>query len=154
MYLQGKAEYWWRGTGYNPYTLPWHQFCRLLEDRFLEISTAEIIGQFHNLKQTATVPGYIDKFEEYTGLVKRNNPSLPEDYFISSFIARLKDYIQHHLQCHKPISLTQLSGLLEGWNKLLHNKRDTIYFHKYQGQSSSGTRNKSPLSQKTLLTLL
>ena len=32
---------------------------------------------------------------------------MPEDYFISSFIARLKDYIQHHLQCHKPISLTQ-----------------------------------------------
>jgi len=76
MYLSGKAEYWWRGTGCNPSTLPWHQFCRLLEDRFLEISTTEIIGQFHNLNQTATVPKYIDMFEEFMGLVKRNNPSL------------------------------------------------------------------------------
>ena len=71
MYLSGKAEYWWRGTGCNPSTLPWHQFCRLLEDRFLEISTTEIIGQFHNLNQTATVPKYIDMFEEFMGLVKR-----------------------------------------------------------------------------------
>ena len=40
-------------------------------------------------------------------LVKRNNPSLQEEYFVSNFIAGLKDYIQHHLQCHKPTSLTQ-----------------------------------------------
>jgi len=107
MYMNGKVEYWWRGTGGNPSTLPWHHFCRMLEDRFLEISTAEIIGQVHNLKQTTTVPEYIDKFEEFMGLVKRNNPSLSEDYFVSSFIARLNEYIQHHLQCHKPSSLTQ-----------------------------------------------
>ena len=44
MYMKGKADYWWRGTGCNPSTLPWHHFCRMLEDRFLEISTAEIIG--------------------------------------------------------------------------------------------------------------
>ena len=97
MYMNGKVECWWRGTGGNPSTLPWHRFCRMLEDRFLEISTAEIIGQFHNLKQTTTVPEYIDKFEEFMGLVKRNNPSLSEDYFVSSFIARLNEYIQHHL---------------------------------------------------------
>jgi len=40
-------------------------------------------------------------------LDKRNNPSLPEEYFVSSFIVGLKDFIQHHLQCHKPSSLTQ-----------------------------------------------
>ena len=69
MYMNGKVEYWWRGTGGNPSTLPWHHFCRMLEDRF----------------------------EEFMGLVKRNNPSLSEDYFVSSFIARLNEYIQHHL---------------------------------------------------------
>ena len=79
----------------------------MLEDIFLEISSAEIIGQFYNLKQTSTVPEYIDKFEEFMRLDKRNNPSLPEEYFVSSFIVGLKDFIQHHLQCHKPSSLTQ-----------------------------------------------
>jgi hypothetical protein len=27
MYISGKAEFWWRGTGCNARTLPWHQFC-------------------------------------------------------------------------------------------------------------------------------
>jgi len=107
MYWKGKADYWWRGAGCTPVALPWHHFCRMLEDIFLEISSAEIIGQFYNLKQTSTIPEYIDKFEEFMRLDKRNNPSLPEEYFVSSFIVGLKDFIQHHLQCHKPSSLTQ-----------------------------------------------
>ena len=106
LYISGKAEYWWRGIGCNANILPWHQFCRMIGDRFNETSSYEAIGQFHNLKQTRTVSEYVDKFEEFMGLVKRNNPSLPEDYFISSFVSGLKDHIQHHLQCHKPTNLT------------------------------------------------
>ena len=150
MYLSGKAEYWWRGTGCNPSTLPWHQFCRLLEDRFLEISTTEIIGQFHNLNQTATVPKYIDKFEEFMGLVKRNNPSLQEDYFVSRFITGLTEYIQHHLQCHKPSSLTKafwFARILEQANP--PPRKYTMY-----PQLNSGPRNKNHLSLKRMLTVL
>jgi hypothetical protein len=39
MYWKGKADYWWRGTGCTPVALPWHHFCRMLEDRFLEIDS-------------------------------------------------------------------------------------------------------------------
>ena len=106
LYISGKAEYWWHGTGCNANILPWHQLCRMIGDRFNETSSYEAIGQFHNLKQTRTVSEYVDKFEEFMGLVKRNNPSLPEDYFINSFVSGLKDHIQHHLQCHKPTNLT------------------------------------------------
>jgi RNase P subunit RPR2 len=35
-------------------------------------------------------------------LMRRDNPSLPEDYYVNSFISGLTDYIQAHLQCHKP----------------------------------------------------
>ena len=41
------------------------------------------------------------------GLVKRNNPSLTESYFVSSFISSLKENIQHHLKCYKPPSSNQ-----------------------------------------------
>lgn len=78
----------------------------MLGDRFNETSSYEAIGQFHNLKQTGTVSEYVDKFEELMRFVKRNIPSLPEEYFISSFVCGLKDHIQHHLQCHKPTNLT------------------------------------------------
>jgi hypothetical protein len=50
LYISGRAENWWRSSGCNANTLPWHQLCRLLGDRFNEVSTSEVIGQFHNLK--------------------------------------------------------------------------------------------------------
>jgi hypothetical protein len=107
MYISGKAEYWWRGTRCNASTLPWHHFCRMAGDRFNTISEYEIVGQFHNLKQVGTVIDYVDRFEEMVSMVKRHNPSLADNYFISSFISGLKDTIQYHVQCHKPTSLSQ-----------------------------------------------
>lgn len=92
MYLKGKAEYWWRGTGCNSTTLPWHHFCIMLEDRFTETSTYKVVGQFHNIKQTGSVTEYIDKFEEL-GLVKRHNPQLTDEYFTFNFVVGLKEYI-------------------------------------------------------------
>jgi len=38
LYVSGKAEYWWRGTGCNANTLPWHHFCRMVGDRFNQVS--------------------------------------------------------------------------------------------------------------------
>lgn len=58
------------------------------------------------MKQTSTVQEYITKFEEFMGLVKRDNPFLQDSYFITSFVAGLQEPIQHHLQCHKPTTLT------------------------------------------------
>jgi hypothetical protein len=107
MYVNGKAEFWWRGTGCNANTLPWHQFCRMLTDRFNTSSEYEIVGHFHNLKQVGTVTDYVDRYEEMVSMVKRHNPSLTDNYFISSFIAGLKDQIQYHVQCHKPTTLSQ-----------------------------------------------
>uniref|UniRef100_A0A0A9CLK6 Uncharacterized protein n=1 Tax=Arundo donax TaxID=35708 RepID=A0A0A9CLK6_ARUDO len=41
------------------------------------------------------------------GLVRRNNPSLIDDYYICSFVSGLKEYIQNHLQCHRPGNLIE-----------------------------------------------
>jgi hypothetical protein len=107
MYINGKGEYWWRGTGCSSNTLPWHHFCRMVTDRFNLVSEYEVIGQFRNLKQVGTVVDYMDRFEEMVTMVRRNCPSLPETYYISSFISSLKDSIQFHLQCHRPTALSQ-----------------------------------------------
>jgi hypothetical protein len=106
MYINGKAEYWWRGTGCNANTLPWHQFCRMVTDRFNTSSDYEVIGQFHSLKQVGTIMDYVDRFEEMVSMVKRHNPSLSDNYFIISFISGLKEQIQYHVQCYKPVSLS------------------------------------------------
>ena len=79
----------------------------MLGDRFNETSPCDAIGQFHSLKQTMSVTEYVENFEELMSLVKRSNPALSEAYFVSSFISGLKDFIQHHLQCYKPSTLSQ-----------------------------------------------
>lgn len=106
MYINGKAEIWWRGTGCNENFLPWHQFCKMVSDRFYTSSEYEVIGQFHNLKQLGTVVDYVGRFEELVSMVKRTNPTLSETYYIRSFISGLKDHIQYPLQCHQPATLT------------------------------------------------
>ena len=107
LYMKGRAEFWWRGTGCSAAQLPWHQFCQMLGERFNETSNCDAVGQFHSLKKTLSVTEYVEKFEELMSLVKRDNPMLSETYFVSSFISGLKDYIQHHLQCYKPVTLSQ-----------------------------------------------
>jgi hypothetical protein len=78
----------------------------MVTDRFNTSSDYEVISQFHSLKQVGTIMNYVDKFEEMVSMVKRHNPSLSDNYFISSFISRLKEQIQYHVQCHKPVSLS------------------------------------------------
>lgn len=95
------------GTGYNANFLPWHQFYRMISDRFNAHSKYEIVGQFHNFKQVGFVLDYVDRFEEMVTMMKRTNPTLSDQYYISSFISGLKDNIQYHLQCHQPTSLSQ-----------------------------------------------
>lgn len=44
MYMKGRARYWWRGSGCNSSTLPWHHLCRMIGERFNEVSTYEVVG--------------------------------------------------------------------------------------------------------------
>lgn len=80
MYIRGRAQYWWCGTGCNAYTVQWHHFCRMVGERFSDSSEYDVIGQFHNLKQIGSVSSYIDKFEIIVGLIRRDHPNLPNDY--------------------------------------------------------------------------
>lgn len=118
-YLQGTTVQWWRGTGFHASTLPWHRFCRYIGDRFVESSICDNVKQFHDLSQTGTVGQYIEQFERSLNLMRRDNPSLPDDYYTNSFIAGLSDYIQAHLQCNKPKDLQDACGWQEDLNKQL-----------------------------------
>jgi hypothetical protein len=46
-------------------------------------------------------------FENTVGTVRRENPEIPESYYIKSFVAGLRDYEQHHTQIQKPSSLIE-----------------------------------------------
>jgi hypothetical protein len=53
------------------------------------------------------VTKYIQKFEEMMGLMQMDYPGLNEQYFISNFIAGLREGIKHYLIPHNPQTLCE-----------------------------------------------
>jgi hypothetical protein len=101
-YLRGPTIQWWRGTCMSASTVQWHKFCNKLTERFSETSICDNVKNFHQLTQQGTVAQYVQEFEKAMNLMRRDNPTLPDDYYFNSFISGLHTYIQCHLQCYKP----------------------------------------------------
>jgi hypothetical protein len=105
LYFTAKADTWLENIEFDIEEVSWHKFCKKLKKRFAEDSTYDVVKVFHGLKQVSTVDNYIDTFECIVGNVRRENPEIPESYYIKSFVAGLQDYEQHHTQIQKPSSL-------------------------------------------------
>jgi hypothetical protein len=65
------------------------------------------LEHFHQWKQQTSVSEYILRFEETMALMQMDYPGLTEPYFISSFIAVLKEGIKHYLIPHSPQTLCE-----------------------------------------------
>lgn len=125
-YLKGEDVQWWRGTRYNTHTLSWHRFCRHLGDRFSVTSVTKNVKLFHALIQTGTVTQYIQQFEKLLNMLRRDTPSLPKDYFVTSFIAGMCDYIKARLECHKPKDLLTAMWLARRMEIVVPPKKTTF----------------------------
>lgn len=101
-YLQGPAIQWWRGTGFSPQNVPWHRFCTYIADRFSIDSACDIVNSFHAISQTSTVAVYVEQFEQLVNCMRRENPAIPNDYYVTSFLSGLNPYIRSHVECFKP----------------------------------------------------
>jgi hypothetical protein len=78
----------------------------MIFSRFSTHSTHSSLKQFHHLKQQTSVSDYIQKFEELMALMQMQHPKLTKQYYISSFIAGLKEGVKHYLVPHNPQSLS------------------------------------------------
>lgn len=79
-------------------------------DNLLE-SGRDVVGEFHNLKQTGTVAKYQEKFVELRDLLMTMNYRLTEDYFISSFLSGLKEEVKCSIWKPKPETLIHAFNL-------------------------------------------
>ena len=104
-YLKGPAVQWWRGTGYAPNNVPWHRFCSYLTERFATESVCDVVSSFHAAHQTSTVAAYVEQFEQLMNIMRRENPGIPNDYYVTSFVSGLTPYIKSHVECFKPKDL-------------------------------------------------
>jgi hypothetical protein len=106
LYLEGKALI--RFEGYMcgvECSMGWEEFLRAICSRFG--NSADIVEEFNKLIQKGDIDEYVERFEELKSLMYSLNPSLPESYYISSFISGLKEEIKLMLKILKPTTLIQ-----------------------------------------------
>jgi hypothetical protein len=104
-FLTGRDDTWPNGFGISTDDIFWLSFCRKLKKRFAEQSEYDVIALFHKIQQVTTVDAYINEFEGTMREVRKDNPDLPENYFVRSFVAGLKDYVQNLTKVQRPDSL-------------------------------------------------
>jgi hypothetical protein len=101
----GLAQSWWRSLRTPTNYVHWTRFCTMASNRFSLQSQHNSLENFHHLKQTWSVAEYIQRCETLMALIQMDYPGLNEAYFVSSFIAGLRDGIKHYLIPHCPSTL-------------------------------------------------
>jgi hypothetical protein len=101
-HVRGQAKTWLSSSGLNLKTISWADLYRVLLERFPE---GQHIDPMEQLKQVTTVDQYINAYETWMTLMKRDQKYLPHDFFVDRFLSGLKDNIKHHVQCQKPDTL-------------------------------------------------
>jgi len=86
------ADSWFQGWfRFRGLGVRWIDFGEELCRRFGEKNMADVIQEFNKLKQEGAVIEYLEKFEELGVSMWNAQPTLTEQYFVSSFISGLKD---------------------------------------------------------------
>jgi hypothetical protein len=106
LHCHGLAQTWWRYLRTPAPYIHWTHFCNMVFNRFSTYSSHTSLESFHHLKQSTSVAEYIHKFEELMALMQMEYPGLPESYFVSSFLAGLRDGIKHYLIPHNTQTLS------------------------------------------------
>jgi hypothetical protein len=104
-HIHGKAKTWLSSANIQLYLMNWQQFCSLLCERFPGPSADDSMEQCQVLKQLNTVDNYIDQFEEWMSVMRKDHNYLTENFFLLRFLSGLKETIKHDTKCHKPATL-------------------------------------------------
>lgn len=115
--LTGKAGVWfehylnglWCG-------FQWVAFAGAICKRFCE-NNVDVMEEFSNFKQTGSVVDFADKFEEYKGLLLQVYPYLAEQYFLDSFIVRLKQQLRCFVRTSTPRNLEDAMWMARQFEK-------------------------------------
>ncbi|KAL5700184.1 hypothetical protein ACHQM5_025663 [Ranunculus cassubicifolius] len=99
------ADAWFQTDYIRFVALSWKDFALLVQQRFSEELSENMIGEFKLLSQKSFVLEYQQQFEQLRPLVLLQNPGLTEQYFIDSCIAGLNKDIKHSVQMFYPKSV-------------------------------------------------
>jgi hypothetical protein len=104
--LESKADVWFEGFARgNESLIDWEEFSQSICRRFG--NKKDVVEEFNKLLQDRGVKEYVERFEELKSLMNSLNPSLPESYYVSSFISGLREDINPMLKILRPTTLMQ-----------------------------------------------
>ncbi|KAK9698242.1 hypothetical protein RND81_08G090700 [Saponaria officinalis] len=138
MYMVGRAE-----SSFNSYivvrqNVVWDEFIVDLCARFKEEIAGNVVEEFNKLYQTNSIDDYLDAFENLRGLMLQRNPLLPDQYFLDSFIGRLKPVVKPFVRAFKPQTLASTVEYARLQEESLTVSR---YVAKYNSQNSTFVHN-------------
>lgn len=135
-HFQGRAAKWFRGVGLPWQIISWPQWCAMISTRFSAANVHEAVELFQNVKQYGmTVEQYIDKFEEYVDLVRRDHPYLQEQHITSCFIGGLRSDIKHDVCGQKPQGLLESYWYAKTYEKAANAKRNSFSINRNRNQN-------------------
>ncbi|KAL8137446.1 LOW QUALITY PROTEIN: hypothetical protein V2J09_003447 [Rumex salicifolius] len=105
MYVCGKDEVWLQGFMLQNLTDSWSVLTNAILLRFGDLDGSDVVEEFNKLQQQEDLEEYNEKFEDLRASMLLLNPSLPESYFISSYVSGLRSEIKHLVRLGKPTSL-------------------------------------------------
>ena len=104
--MESKADVWFEGFARgNESLIDWEEFSQSICRRFG--NKKDVVEEFNKLLQDRGVKEYVERFEELKSLMNSLNPSLPESYYVSSFISGLREDINPMLKILRPTTLMQ-----------------------------------------------
>ncbi|KAJ8446939.1 hypothetical protein Cgig2_026437 [Carnegiea gigantea] len=105
LHLRGSAEMWFGSYIMGRRGLTWDEFIVDICARFKDNLGSKVIEDFNKLCQVGTIDEYLAKFEELRALMLVRTPTMPEAYFLESFIGGLKPAVKPLVRAFNPQTL-------------------------------------------------
>jgi len=79
--------------------------------RFKEDLGSQVVEDFNRLQQKGTVDEYLEQFEELKALMVQRTPTLPDSFFVDSFVGGLKPQLKPFVKALTPVTLADAMNL-------------------------------------------
>ncbi|XP_019177711.1 PREDICTED: uncharacterized protein LOC109172915 [Ipomoea nil] len=114
----------------------WTLFARAICKRFCD-NHADVMEEFSNFKQWGSVVEFSDKYEEFKGLLLQSYPTLTDQYFLDSFVVRLKQQLRCFVRTSRPANLEDAMWLAKQFKKGLRNEPSRNQPHQIPTKTTS-----------------
>ena len=105
IHLKGRAEVWFSSYIAVKKNVEWDEFIMDVCGRFKQDLGCRVVEDFNKLQQTGPIDEYLERFEELKSLMIQRTPTLPDVFFVDSFISGLKPQLKPFVKALNPETL-------------------------------------------------